>query len=300
MNTFKKATFAILALIIAAGLVFTSFETASAATTEPQNCTQWHTVQSGEYLSMIAAKYGTSWYTIAEINNISNPSLIFPGKKLCIFQSGSKPNSPSTPTSGSSAASVVALSVKEDKSVTLQGNKLAASTKYDVYLGKYKSDPSLGILVGSVSTDKSGFFKQTFTIPKKLFDILKIRIRLTHKQDAPTTNWFINVTSNGYTGGVNSPQLSIGVTAVKRNQWVKIETANLPANVTFDVFMYKLDAPLNKAVFVGQLRDPKGGKVSATFNIPDQLKERANLELLVVNNSLGMSDEQGFTNKTSR
>ena len=300
MNTIKKATIAILALIISVGLVFTSFGTASAAVTEPQNCTQWHTVQSGEYLSMIAAKYGTSWYTIAEINNISNPSLIFPGKKLCIFQSGSTPSSTYTPSSGSTTGSVVALSVKEDKSVTLQGNKLAANTKYDVYLGKYKSDPSLGILVGSVSTDKSGFFKQTFTIPKKLYDILKIRVRLTHKKDAPTTNWFINTTSSGYTGGENSPELSIGVSAVKRNQWVKIETANLPANVTFNVFIYKSGAPINKAVFVGNLRDAKGGKISATFNIPEQLVDRTNLELLVVNNALGMSDEQGFTNKTSR
>lgn len=39
-----------------------------------------HTVVSGDTLSEIGAKYGVSWKKIAEVNNIENPDLIFPGQ----------------------------------------------------------------------------------------------------------------------------------------------------------------------------------------------------------------------------
>lgn len=42
----------------------------------------WHTVASGENLSSIAEKYGTSWRSIADLNGLSNPNLIYPGQKL--------------------------------------------------------------------------------------------------------------------------------------------------------------------------------------------------------------------------
>ena len=45
---------------------------------------QYYTVQSGDTLSSIAAKYGTSYQTIAQLNGISNPNLIYVGQKLRI------------------------------------------------------------------------------------------------------------------------------------------------------------------------------------------------------------------------
>lgn len=42
----------------------------------------FHTVASGENLSSIAEKYGTSWRSIAALNGLSNPGLIYPGQKL--------------------------------------------------------------------------------------------------------------------------------------------------------------------------------------------------------------------------
>lgn len=44
--------------------------------------TQTHTVQSGETLSSIASKFGTSWQHLQAINGLSNPNLIFPGQVL--------------------------------------------------------------------------------------------------------------------------------------------------------------------------------------------------------------------------
>lgn len=42
----------------------------------------YHTVASGENLSSIAEKYGTTWKRIANLNGLNNPNLIYPGQKL--------------------------------------------------------------------------------------------------------------------------------------------------------------------------------------------------------------------------
>ena len=52
---------------------------AGAASTE-----QVYVVQSGDTLSEIAARYGTTYQKIASDNGIDNPSLIYPGQKLVI------------------------------------------------------------------------------------------------------------------------------------------------------------------------------------------------------------------------
>lgn len=44
----------------------------------------YHTVASGENLSSIASKYGVSWKNIADLNQLSNPNVIYPGQKLRI------------------------------------------------------------------------------------------------------------------------------------------------------------------------------------------------------------------------
>ena len=43
-----------------------------------------YTVKAGDNLSSIAARYCTTWQDIAELNGLSNPSLIYPGQQLKI------------------------------------------------------------------------------------------------------------------------------------------------------------------------------------------------------------------------
>lgn len=43
-----------------------------------------YTVQAGDTLSAIAAKYGTTWQTLAAKNGLANPNLIYPGQLLTI------------------------------------------------------------------------------------------------------------------------------------------------------------------------------------------------------------------------
>ena len=54
-------------------------------TTANTACPRSYTVKGGDSLSIIANRYaGISFEDILELNNISNPSLIFPGQELCI------------------------------------------------------------------------------------------------------------------------------------------------------------------------------------------------------------------------
>ncbi len=56
------------------------------STSKPVTVTKYvtYTVKSGDTLSAIANKYGTTVSKIAKDNNISNPDLIYPGQKLKI------------------------------------------------------------------------------------------------------------------------------------------------------------------------------------------------------------------------
>lgn len=58
-------------------------------TPTPSPAAKTYTVQNGDTLSGIAAKYGTTYQQIAAINGISNPNVIYPGQVLKI--SGAAP-----------------------------------------------------------------------------------------------------------------------------------------------------------------------------------------------------------------
>ncbi len=62
------------------GLAFFIF----AGITQPLSADQYHTVKTGETLSIIAGRYDTTVSELARINNIDNPNLIYPGQQLTI------------------------------------------------------------------------------------------------------------------------------------------------------------------------------------------------------------------------
>lgn len=51
---------------------------------KPAPAKRTYTVRAGDNLSSIAARYGTSWQSLAQKNGLSNPNLIFPGQVLKI------------------------------------------------------------------------------------------------------------------------------------------------------------------------------------------------------------------------
>ena len=56
-------------------------------TEQPKTNSVYYTVKSGDTLSDIASKYGTTYQHLAQINGISNPNLIYVGQKIKIDDS---------------------------------------------------------------------------------------------------------------------------------------------------------------------------------------------------------------------
>jgi hypothetical protein len=203
-----------------------------------------------------------------------------------------------TPALAATTASrVYAKSVVEDKTVTLVGSSLLVNTRYNVYLSRYGKYPSGAKLVGFALTDAKGAFTKTFKIPGKLVDVAKIGVNLTSSNGDATSNWFINASSSSNTGGEGSPNFSFSVTSIKKNNWVKIKTKDLPANVTFDVRMGKAGSKGVNGTKVGELTGTKSGSVKATFDIPDVLEGKSQIDIRMENKSLGMSYYVTFDNK---
>jgi LysM repeat protein len=56
-----------------------------------------HVVKRGQYLKLIAAKYGVHWRKIARVNHLRNPNVIYPGQRLKIPVPCKKPPKPKPP-----------------------------------------------------------------------------------------------------------------------------------------------------------------------------------------------------------
>jgi LysM repeat protein len=302
MNTLRKLSFVLMALVMMSGLVAATFQPAAAAT-EPgapvptATCQQWHTVARGEYLVQIARQYNTDWRTLADLNSLKDPNRIYYGQKLCISMQASSGSAAPVVTTGSSTdVRVLATSVEEDKEVTLSATKLLANTRYSVYLGNYASYPSGAVLVGWVYTDAKGAFVKTFNIPGRLADVVKILVSVTNRSGDVASNWFINASSDSNTGGIGSPEFKFSITSMKSDQWVKIKTSNLPANVNFNVYMGKSGSKGVNGYLVGTLRDEDGGTVRATYDIPSELHDKSKIDIRLENKQLGISYYLSFDN----
>ncbi len=133
------------------------------------NCTQWHTVKSGDYLYSIAKQYSVEWRDIAKLNNLVSPYLIHPGQQLCVSVSGTTNPPKPTPPPANPTVRVYATQVWEDKQVNLQGKGLVANSAYSVYLSNFKGYNPPILKVGSITTDKNGTFSKSFNLPAKTY-----------------------------------------------------------------------------------------------------------------------------------
>jgi LysM repeat protein len=72
----------------------------SCATPPPStSCTAIHVVKRGEYLKVIAIRYGTTVTVLVRLNNIRNPNLIYPGQRLKVPIKCAGPTPQPTPPS---------------------------------------------------------------------------------------------------------------------------------------------------------------------------------------------------------
>lgn len=286
---FSRATMVLLVLLVL--VAATATPTLAAV---PSDCKQTHTVKAGEYLSVIASTYKTTWQTLAQINQLKDPNLIYVGQVLCVSTTGTVVVPPPAPTSGS--VQVYATSVVEDTSVSLTGKTLDVSSRYTVYMSNYKVTAGTKYLAGWITTDKNGAFTTTLSIPKRLVDASLIKIMVINSRGDTADNWFFNATASGTVGGYGTPDITLKVDDVDEGNSVKITVDKLPANITFKVYIGVKGSEGADGVFVGLIRATKGGKVTASFDIPDTLADRSKLDILVENSHVDMSVFQTFSN----
>jgi hypothetical protein len=298
MSTFRKVTIilSILSLVLL-GMGF-SFSPTLAAT-----CTKYHTVQKGEYLVKIAKIYGVNWRTIAEINKISAPWIIYPGQVLCISQDGTTPPPPPPGYSGFPTFSILSVVVDED--VTIQAYNLPPNDNFDVTMGPMGTKGVGGIKVDTVASGSGGSKQFTFDIPASLKGAYQIAIRL----QSPTSgyfayNWFFNNTSGkggqppppppGYTG---FPTFSI--LSVVRDTSVTIQAYNLPPNDNFDVTMGPMGTKGVGGIKVDSVASGSGGSKQFTFTIPASLKGSYQISIRMQSPTSGFFAYNWFYNNTA-
>jgi hypothetical protein len=182
------------------------------------------------------------------------------------------------------------VAVARDNEVSIRTYNFPANTNFTVTMGAMGTRGVNGYVVGSVNSGATGSFTASFKIPAALYGSYQISIRLQSGGYYPyySYNWFYNnstagvpevpptqpPTTPGYTG---IPTFMI--TAVKRNDSVKIQTNNFPAGQTFNVTMGVMGTRGIGGFPVGTLESGAGGKLSATFTIPPELYDHAQIAI---------------------
>jgi hypothetical protein len=281
-------------LIILAGMVGFSARPAYAAT-----CTKFHTVQRGEYLVSIGRIYGVHWRTLAQINNLANPSLIFPGQRLCVSTDGSLPPAPP-----SLIPTFTITDVDEGEDVTIRTSNFPANDTFRVRMGVIGTQGIGGKVVDTINSGQGGTFTANFRIPTELRDDNRIAIRLESTTGSGyfAYNWFVNSTTG--TGGQPGPIFTgiptFNITGVVRNQTVTVLTHNFPANMDFVV---RMDVRGNRAlggIVVTTFNSGAGGAFSKTFEIPAALAGVPQIAVRTDSTTTGHNSFNWFYNNSTQ
>lgn len=136
-----------------------------------QSCSTQYKVQSGDTLSSIAVKYGTTVEEIAAANNLTAPYQIFVGQTLCIPVGSSV--QPTGTVSSTSTASKNGITITPSGLyvVTVKASKMAKNTPYYVRIYSGHTRPAgQGTRLGYLRTDKNGDGTKSYGIPVKFYD----------------------------------------------------------------------------------------------------------------------------------
>lgn len=104
-------------------LIIPGSATASTPGYTPVEAASVHIVQAGETLHSIAARYGTSVWVLAQVNNIANPSLLYAGQPLTIPASAALSAGDGTSSVSSSTKSIV-VDVSDQRTYVYENGNL--------------------------------------------------------------------------------------------------------------------------------------------------------------------------------
>lgn len=299
-----RLTTAILALALLFAGLGATVQPAQASVESASVCAEYHRVQRGEYLSQIAKEYEVSWRWLAEINDLDEPSLIYPGQNLCVALKDGSTDQPVIPVTGN-VASFSILSVIKGKSVTVQTANYPAYTEFRVLMDKIGTKAVDGIKAGSATTAKDGSFKATFDIPAALQgeSLIAIRIEATGRSGHYAYDWFRNATTS--VAGSPSPSTgrsTVSVVSVSEDTSVTIKAQSLQAYQTYAVWFERLSGQSGvTSVKAGRLTTSRDGSINATVRIPKEMIDRGALALrLQAADGSGSVVSNWFGNVTSK
>lgn len=188
------------------------------------------------------------------------------------------------------------VSVIQDDAVTIRSANFPANVLFTATMGPMGTRGIDGTVVGTVISETGGTFDATFAIPANLAGSYQISIRLQSSGPFPyySYNWFYNNTT-GATVQTSGPETSpkpestpasgysgvptFIITAVKRDSSAAIETNNFPPNQTFTITMGPMGTRGVDGMVVGTLNSGSGGKLTAVYQIPNNLKGHAQISI---------------------
>jgi LysM repeat protein len=305
-SSLNKLTYLVLALALLFGGLGMAAQPAQAGSDDAPACAEYHIVQRGEYLSMIAKEYGTSWQSLAEINELEDPTLIYPNQKLCVELSDDGTGEPVIPVTGS-APSLSVLSVVKGKSVTIQAVNYPAYSEFRVLMDKIGTKAVDGIRVGTATANKDGAFKASFDIPDELLDqsLIAIRIEATGRSGHYAYNWFQNATTSvpglPSSGPISSGSAALTIASVVEDTSITLKASNLPAYSSYIVWFDRLYGQSDvTGIKAGTVTTGRDGSLNATVRIPKEMYDRSALAVRLQSTSgSGNLISNWFSNATS-
>ncbi|MEJ2266327.1 MAG: LysM peptidoglycan-binding domain-containing protein [Anaerolineales bacterium] len=293
---FKKTALFLMTLVLVLAGLGASPGSAAAA-----DCDETYTVKKGEYLSLIARRYGVSWQTLAEINNIKSPWVIYPGEKLCISEEG---GTTPTPQPGKIPTFSI-VSVEKDKSVTIKTSDFPANDTFEVLMGPFGTRGINGKLVDTLDSAKGGNFTANFRIPASLHGSRQIAIRLESNTRSGyfAYNWFYNNTAESGSGSTPSGYTGVptfSIVSVARDKTVTVRTNNLPPDDKFDVYMGVMGTKGVNGIKVDTTSSGKGGAQTLSYTVPGALKGSYQIAIRMQSPTSGYFAYNWFYNNTTQ
>jgi hypothetical protein len=199
------------------------------------------------------------------------------------------------------------VEVVQNESVTIETANLSANQTFNVLMGEMGRLGIGGTQVATTESGEGGMLRQTYNIPENLHGADRIAIRLESPRGFFAHNWFFNrnwaqgdplgpgavapgtmVTDDQVTaqqpgddpvgvgpqpGAQAAPAQAprFWIVQVVQNESVTIETANLPANQTFNVRMGQMGTLGIGGAQVATTEAGEGGTLRQTYNIPENL-----------------------------
>jgi hypothetical protein len=202
------------------------------------------------------------------------------------------------------------VSVVTDQSVTIRTHNYPTNRTFTVRMDVRGNRAIGGTVVGTLESGSGGTLTATFNIPESLRGTSQIAIRLDSTTGGYFSyNWFVNTTTPATstpgptpTPGTPVPTSSgiptFSIQSVVAGQSVTVLTRNFPANRTFTV---RMDVRGNRAIggtVVGTLESGAGGALTATFNIPESLRNTSQIAIRMDSSTGGYFAYNWFHNTT--